>query len=91
MRALNSQNCAGEVINIGTGKPTTINELAKVLMRICGETGVTLEYASVRTGDIRNSYADVSEAEGILGYKPRINLEEGIKLLLQGLGVKARS
>lgn len=78
---------AGEVINIGTGKPTTINELAKVLMETFRETDLKPEYAALRGGDIRNSCADVSKAERVLGYKPRIKLEEGIRRLLQGLGL----
>ncbi len=89
MQALNSQDCVGEVVNIGTGKPTTINELAKVLMRMFGETGVKPEYAPVRAGDIQDSYADISKAEEVLGYKPEVRLKEGLKLLLQSLGVKA--
>ena len=90
MLALNSQNCVGEVINIGTGKPTTINELAKILIRMFGETDAKPEYAPVRAGDIRNSYADISKAEMALGYKPKVTLEEGIRLLLQGLDVKTK-
>ena len=88
MLALNSQNCGGEVINIGTGKPTTINELAKVLMRMFGETDVKPEHAPIRAGDIRNSYANISKAETALGYKPKVRLGAGIRLLLQGLDVK---
>ncbi len=88
MLALNSQNCVGEVINVGTGKPTTVNELAKVLMETFRKTYLKLEYAALRAGDIRNSFADISKAERVLGYKPRIKLEEGIKCLLQGLDAK---
>lgn len=86
---LESQHCVGETINIGTGKSTTINELAKVLMKMFGATTVKPEYAPSRVGDIRDSYADIGKAERILGYKPRFGLEEGIKRFLQGLGVNA--
>lgn len=88
MLALNSQNCVGEVINVGTGKPTTITELAKVLMRMFRETGAKPKYAPVRAGDIQNSYADISKAERVLGYGPRIRLEEGIRRLLQSSDMK---
>jgi len=89
MLALGCQHCAGEVVNVGTGKPTKINELAKVLVRMFGESGVKIEYAPVRAGDIRNSYADISKAEQVLRYKPRVGLEEGIRRLLQVLCMKA--
>ena len=88
MLVLGCQHRAGEVINIGTGKPSTINELAKVLMKIIGENSVKPEYAPPRAGDIRHSYADISKAEQVLSYKPRIKLEEGIRWLLQGSDVK---
>lgn len=88
MLSLSSQNCVGEIINIGTGKSTTINELAKVLIEAFGETRLKPEYTAGRAGDIRNSYADVGKAERLLGYRPRIKLEEGIRWLLQDLDVK---
>jgi len=90
MRALNSQNCVGEVINVGTGKPTAVNELANVLMELFKEAGTKPEYGPPRAGDIQDSYADISKAERMLSYTPRIGLEKGIKRLLQGLGAKMR-
>jgi len=89
MLVLGCQHCVGEVINIGTGKPTTVNELANVLMELFKETGAKPEYVPPRGGDIRHSYADISKAERVLGYKSRIGLEEGIRRLLEGLGVRA--
>lgn len=83
MLVLSCKHCAGEVINIGTGKPTTINELAKVLMCMFGESSVKPEYVALRAGDIRNSYADIGKAEKMLGYKPKIAMEEGIRMLLK--------
>ena len=90
MLVLGCQHCVGEVMNVGTGKPTTINELAKVLMEMFREIGAKPEYAPPRVGDIRNSRADISKAEKILGYKPKIRLEKGLRLLLQGSDVKAK-
>jgi len=90
MLVLECQSCGGEVINIGTGKPTTINQLAKVLAHLLGKADVKPEYAPPRAGDIRNSYADIRKAEGVLGYKPGIKLEDGIRRLLQGLGRKEK-
>jgi len=88
-KALKSQNCVGEVINVGTGKPTTVNEIAKVLMELFKETGRKSEYGPPRAGDIQDSYADIGKAGRVLGYRPRIRLEEGIKRLLQSSDMKA--
>jgi dTDP-glucose 4,6-dehydratase len=89
MLVLRSERCVGEVINVGTGKPTTVNELANVLMKLFQETSARPKYVPPRAGDIRQSCADISKAERALGYTPRIGLEEGIRLILQGSDVKA--
>ena len=83
MLALKRRQCSGEAINVGTGKPTTINELAKLLIEIFGKARIKPAYKAAREGDIRNSYADISKAERMLGYKPKITLKEGIRILLK--------
>jgi nucleoside-diphosphate-sugar epimerase len=83
MLALKCKRCFGEAINIGTGKPTTINELNNVLTEFFGQAHVKPVYTAPREGDIRNSYADIDKAKKMLGYKPRIKLKEGIKMLLK--------
>jgi nucleoside-diphosphate-sugar epimerase len=82
MLVLKCQRCAGEVISVGTGKPTTINELAKVLMNMFRETNAEPEYAPPKPGDIQHSHADIKKAERMLGYKPSVVLKEGIRKLL---------
>jgi len=82
MLALKCRHCSGETINVGTGKPTTINELASLLMEFFGQTHVKPVYKAAREGDIRNSQADISKAERTLGYKPKTTLKEGIRMLL---------
>lgn len=82
--ALKHPHCSGEVINIGTGKPTTINNLANILIEMSGRASMKPVYKAHRKGDIRNSYADISKAEKMLGYRPKITLREGVRKLLQG-------
>jgi nucleoside-diphosphate-sugar epimerase len=82
MLALKCRHCSGETINVGTGKPTTISELASLLMEFFGQTHVKPVYKAAREGDIRNSQADISKAERTLGYKPKTTLKEGIRMLL---------
>lgn len=83
MLALECKRCFGEAINIGTGKPTTINELANVLTEFFGQARVKPVYTAPREGDIRNSCADIGKAEKMLGYKPKITMKEGIRMLLK--------
>lgn len=64
----------GETINIGCGRPTTVNELVKIM----GGESVHVE---PRLGDQRFSGADNHKATELLGWEPTVRLEEGIKKL----------
>jgi len=71
-----------EVFNIGSGSPVRISDLARLVMRLHGVEGEPV-YAEQRPGDIKHSYADIGKAKNLLGFKPRIWLEEGLKKLLR--------
>jgi UDP-glucose 4-epimerase len=70
---------SGHVLNIATGEPRTVNGLADVIGEVLGKP-VEKEYLPERTGDVRDSWADVSEARRLLGWEPRVALEEGLRL-----------
>ncbi|MBO3800389.1 MAG: NAD-dependent epimerase/dehydratase family protein [Candidatus Brockarchaeota archaeon] len=74
--------CVGEVLNIGSGNPTRIRDLATLVMRLHGVSGEPI-YTNERLGDIKHSCADISKARKLLGFKPRINLEHGLKKVLE--------
>lgn len=81
--ALKCQRGAGEVINVGTAKSTTINQLANLLIGFSGQARLEPVFREPREGDIRNSYADIEKAEKMLGYKPKITLKKGLEMLLK--------
>ena len=81
--ALNHNNIKGETFNIGTGKPTTINQLANLYKKISGNSKQEIKHISAKKGDLRYSYADITKAKKTLGYKPKINLETGIAKYLK--------
>jgi nucleoside-diphosphate-sugar epimerase len=68
----------GTVLNVATGEQTTINELADTISELVGRS-VARESLPPRTGDVRQSWADVGEARRILGYEPRVNLRDGLQ------------
>lgn len=74
---LAAESNASGVFNIGQGKSITINELAKLVIRLTGNN-VEPVHQEPREGDIRHSLADISKAK-TLGYEPRYNLEEGLE------------
>lgn len=71
----------GEVFNVGSGKPTSINQLAKTILDL-DRVDAGISYEAPRAGDIKNSYADISKAQKLLGYKPQFGLKDGLHALL---------
>ena len=85
MRALASDEAIGHAINLGTGRPTTVSRVASVLaegLERFVEPKITGRY---RAGDIRHCYADVSEAERLLGFRANVALEDGFAELIDWL------
>jgi dTDP-L-rhamnose 4-epimerase len=83
--AMESSNANYEVFNVGTGKPTNILGIAQMLIKLYDKGSnlnpeITNKY---RAGDIRHCFADVSKIENNLGYKPKIDFEEGMKELVE--------
>jgi nucleoside-diphosphate-sugar epimerase len=76
----------GEIINIATGRSTSLLELLDVLSGITGvETEV--DFAPERSGDVRHSRADISRAKALLGYEPATDLQQGLKTLVEGIAL----
>jgi nucleoside-diphosphate-sugar epimerase len=69
---------AGRVFNVATGRRIDLNETVRVLKRLSGYAG-EVNYAPERAGDVKHSLADMSRAEKYLGYKPKVDFEEGLQ------------
>ncbi len=78
LRACEAKDAAGEVINVATGGRISLNELLRVMNRIVG-TRIEPIYAAPRAGDVRDSQADIGKAARLLGYRPTVSLEEGLR------------
>ena len=76
--AMNSTTGIGEVFNIAAGAPVTLIALAEQ-MQLITETDIPLLYAGARSGDIRHSFGDITRARSVLGFEPRVRLEEGLR------------
>lgn len=78
--AMESENTAGEVLNIGTGRPVTILDLAEDIIEIAGKEG---ELEPNFMGDVRNDikhrFPDVSKIQRLLNFRPKVRLQEGLK------------
>jgi UDP-glucose 4-epimerase len=80
--AVECEEAVGEAFNCGTGREVSINELAKMMLSISGND-LEVEHSDGRPGDVRRSCADIRKAEKVLGFRPKISLEEGLKELLR--------
>jgi UDP-glucose 4-epimerase len=83
IRSLEVPETAGQVINVGTGVRTSVLELAGLMSSLLGSANLTPQHLPARTGDIRNSCADVQRMQRILGLHARVGLREGLAGLAQ--------
>jgi len=79
--ACQASNSAGKTFNIATGKATSLNRLLNA-MSLAASTRIIPIYSDSRSGDIRDSLADISLARRILGYAPEVRIEDGLRALL---------
>ena len=80
---LAAESNATGVFNIGQGQRVTIDELAKLIIRIMNkDPGIV--YKEARAGDIRHSLADISKS-GLFGYQPQYDLEQGLRKTISKL------
>ena len=83
MRAAESAAASGEIINIANARRTTLNELLETMKKVTGRSSVMARHEPPRAGDVRDSLADLTRARTLLGYQPRVNLEDGLRLTFE--------
>ncbi len=72
----------GKVVNIGAGVRTSINELVTRIQSILGVEHIAPEHKPERIGEVRDSVADISLADRVIGYKPVTDLQTGLSATL---------
>lgn len=73
-----------KILNIGTGRPTTILDLAILMIDIFGLKGkIEPLYSDARTGDILHSYPDITRAKELIGFSAKEDLKSGLMELLK--------
>jgi UDP-N-acetylglucosamine/UDP-N-acetyl-alpha-D-glucosaminouronate 4-epimerase len=77
--AADAEEVSGTIVNVATGRATSVHELADTIGSILGRS-VERELHPARTGDVRDSYADVTRARELLGWEARVGLEYGLRI-----------
>jgi UDP-glucose 4-epimerase len=73
-----AEKVAGQMMNVATGSRITLNETFQILRELTGYEG-TPAYGPSRSGDIRDSLADINRAGELLGYGPIVDFREGLR------------
>jgi dTDP-L-rhamnose 4-epimerase len=84
--AMDTAEADGQAFNVGSGVSASVCDIATRMADVLDadlEPDITGQY---RVGDIRHCFADISKARDILGYQPRVSLEEGLMELAGWLG-----
>lgn len=81
MLASKAKKASGEAINIGTGKETSLLELAKTMAAILRKDAEPV-HAPARKGEITRSVADIGKAKRLLGFRPKFSLKAGLSEFL---------
>ncbi len=84
LRAGETPGVSGEIFNVAAGAPATVNAVADTIGTILGKP-VDKVHLPPRPGDIRDSWADLSKAQRLLGYAPAVDLEEGLRRTIEFL------
>jgi UDP-N-acetylglucosamine/UDP-N-acetyl-alpha-D-glucosaminouronate 4-epimerase len=73
---------AGQVFNIAAGRRTDLCQTFQILKRLTGYSG-DVKYGPERPGDVKHSLADILRAEQHLGYRPKVDFEDGLSRTIE--------
>ena len=82
---MDAEGVGGKVFNVAAGQRTSLNELLQTLEQLT-RRHVDASYGEPRPGDVPHSHADISAAARELGFRPRVSVEEGLRLTLDWFG-----
>jgi UDP-glucose 4-epimerase len=76
--AADAPGVEGAIVNVATGGSITVDKLADTIGRLL-DREVEKRYEPERAADVKDSWADVGEARRLLGYEPKVGLEDGLR------------
>ncbi len=76
--AAEAPDAPGKIFNMGQGRQTSLLQLLSLLSDLLDKS-VQPRFDPARSGDVRESMADISQARSILGFEPKTSLEDGLR------------
>jgi nucleoside-diphosphate-sugar epimerase len=80
--AARAGHTAGDVVNIACGQAVTVNETIDAINGIVGKN-IKPVYTDPRPGDVKHSLADISAAENLIGFKPKVPFKQGLQFAME--------
>lgn len=77
----NNPFSVNQVFNIAAGQRTSLNMLATLIAELCNKQDLKPIYEGARMGDVKDSLADITKANSLLGYIPQFSLKEGLEIM----------
>jgi len=77
MKALTYEGCQFEIFNLGNSRPISLNFLVQLIEESLGKKA-TIRHLPIQPGDVPVTFADISKAQAILDYQPKVAIEQGI-------------
>lgn len=71
-----------EILNLGSNRPVTLLDMVKTIEEEMGKKA-KIEFLPMQPGDVDATYADISKAANLIGYKPSVSFKEGIRNFLK--------
>jgi nucleoside-diphosphate-sugar epimerase len=90
LNACTARGAAGRVFNVAAGERYSLLDLLRALDDIIGGSAEP-EFIPGRMGDVVHSYADVTAAREVLGYRPTVGFREGLRLTVEAMRREAQS
>jgi len=79
LRAADSDVLVGSSVNVARGEEVSVNRIARLVLDACGREDLMQYYGPERPADVRRHYADITRARSVMGFEPRIAIDEGIR------------
>jgi UDP-glucose 4-epimerase len=79
LAAATAPKASGHAMNVACGASNSLLDLVETIGQVLGRP-LECDFEPERVGDIHDSYADISLARDLLGFEPKIRLEDGIRL-----------